>query len=621
MRRQKLMVFGVVFLVLIASGLLQAEEKKQNFYGSFSLGYRSVSTDGTIEKYKEDINLDDGVRLLNFNFHFRPETGMKKIFDQLDVSLFNFGGDPFESFQLNVAKYGVYDFSYNRRKSAYYYADQHEVNGALYNPNSFDFERLSDSGQLKVWLLSGVQLYLDFTRYKKKGESITTLDINRIEFEFDRPIDEESKEIVVGVNAQLARQFSLVLEERRLEFETTNSFFLPGYADGGPFARYPSSLEYFNQNQPYSLDSATHSLKFSAQPFNWLVITGNARLIDQDLDLTYSEAAEGINYLGRYFAYAVAGEGSFDRKIGLYDVDLSLFLTKRLALVGAVRYKDFEQSGNFTVNGETNSMSLNYDTLGFEGGLQYQFSSAATVTLGYRNEERTLDGVETITYEEKTRHQGLFGNISWRPSRTFRWTADYQFRTYDEPFTLISPTDFHRFRTTANFHVKDFAFTATYLLTDIKSEVYEDKWTSSRNQFSLRGTYTHGIVRASLGYAYHQVKHEADRLVEYPPYYSVPGPGAFPWDIRYEGKSSLFDGMLALSLNQTWRIVGYFNLYSNSGFWEIDRKWFKGQLEYTLPNGIIASLGYRYVDFKEKMSGFNDYSANIVELSFGYRWK
>jgi hypothetical protein len=36
--------------------------------------------------------------------------------------------------------------------------------------------------------------------------------------------------------------------------------------------------------------------------------------------------------------------------------------------------------------------------------------------------------------------------------------------------------------------------------------------------------------------------------------------------------------------------------------------------------GLAAELAYRTVDFKEPMSGFNDYKANIFEISFGYSW-
>jgi hypothetical protein len=48
---------------------------------------------------------------------------------------------------------------------------------------------------------------------------------------------------------------------------------------------------------------------------------------------------------------------------------------------------------------------------------------------------------------------------------------------------------------------------------------------------------------------------------------------------------------------------------------------FKGYIEYTFPGGYITQVGYRYVNFKEKDSGFNDYKANILEFSFGYRWE
>ena len=92
-------------------------------------------------------------------------------------------------------------------------------------------------------------------------------------------------------------------------------------------------------------------------------------------------------------------------------------------------------------------------------------------------------------------------------------------------------------------------------------------------------------------------------------------------DILYEGKSNLFDASLSADLANNWALGGYANVYWNRGFWEIDRITFKAYLEYTFNNGLVSQIGYRYVDFKEKMSGFNDYSANILEISFGYRWK
>jgi len=122
------------------------------------------------------------------------------------------------------------------------------------------------------------------------------------------------------------------------------------------------------------------------------------------------------------------------------------------------------------------------------------------------------------------------------------------------------------------------------------------------------------------GYSLIDIEHKGSQLVFYPPSWSGPA-GTFLWDIFYEGKSNLLDGSFSFNPSQKWKIGLYANSYSNSGFWEISRTILKGYLDYTFDNGFITQLGYRYVDFKEKSSGDNDYKANIVEISFGYRWE
>jgi hypothetical protein len=65
----------------------------------------------------------------------------------------------------------------------------------------------------------------------------------------------------------------------------------------------------------------------------------------------------------------------------------------------------------------------------------------------------------------------------------------------------------------------------------------------------------------------------------------------------------------------------YFNSYKNTGFWEIQRSMLKGYIEYMFDSGIVAQLAFRHVNFEEADLGLNDYKANILEISFGYRWK
>ena len=623
MLRKKIILFAVMlaFSFSLVNALPQEQENdKQTFSGSFMLGYRSVSTSGTYNKYREDINLDDGIRLFNFNLHFTPDEAWKKVFDRLDLNVYNYGGDPFETFGLSIQKYGTYQFQYDRKKSEYFYHDMQEIGGGhLYDMHSFNFDRVSDSGLLKIRLGSMTNLYLDFDRYTKKGNSITSLDINRIEFEFEKPINEESKAVTVGAQVNLKR-YSFIVEEKFLEYKNSNSLFLPGFADGGAGASYPSSLNYFFINQPYELKSNTHSFKLNARPFDSLLIAGSAVISDQDMDLSYSEGADGVNYLNRFFTYGANGEGSFERKLQMFDLDLTYLLFNKLAVIGAVRSHDFEQTGSFTINAEEEEAMIKYDTLGIEAGLQYQFSSQLALTVGYRNESRELDGVETVTYEEKTQRNGIFGNMKWDPSRAFKLILDYQHGSYDDPYTTISPTSMDRFKATTKIQVKNCSFSGSYLFSKSKSEVYSDLWESTKNQFNLRAGYHASQFKLFAGYSLMDIKHEGDRTIAYPPGWSGPG-GTFLWDILYEGKSRLMDASLAYNLDANWSVGGYANFYSNTGFWEISRKTFKAYLEYAFEMGLVGQLGYRYVKFEEKDSGFNDYSANILELSFGYRWK
>ena len=619
MRNKKiLLVLTLTILVFSATLSLQAQEESKNLYGKFMFGYRYVDTNGAAERYQQDINLDDGMRLFNFNLQITPNETFQNLFDRIDINMYNFGGDPYETFRLAIQKTGKYKFQYDRRKSNYFYADQHEIDGGhLYNPFTFNFDRTMDSMLVKLWLHKYVDVYVNFDRYSKKGDSTLTLDIDRIEFEFDKPIEENYKQFAIGVDFHL-KNFTFVFEERVMDYTNTNSLFLPGAVDGGEGARYPSELNFFTLNQPYDLKTYTHTFKATGRAFDRLLINGFAQLSNQDMALTYSEVADGVNYLGKFYMNNQGGKGKFDRNINLFDFDVTYLMFNKLAVVAAFRFNDFEQEGYLTVDGEKEEAMLKYNNKAAEGGLQYQFSPRMVITAGYRYEIRELDGIETVTYEEKTQRNGLYGNVKW-DIRAFKLTADYQFGDYKDPFTLISPTSFHRFRFTAKANVDNFNFSGSFLWNQAKSEVYDDSWNSTKNQLNLRIGYNGQKVHISGGYALIDAEHKGKRTVEYPPTWT--GPGSFPWDILYEGKSNLFDASLSADLAEDWTLGGYANVYSNTGFWEIDRFTFKAYVEYTFSNGLVSQIGYRYVDFKEKMSGFNDYSANILEISFGYRWK
>jgi hypothetical protein len=623
MRKKHILpTFLGLVLACSSAASLRAQGK---FSGDFLFGFRFVDTSGpgADYKYKEDINLRRGARLSSFNLSYAPDNGLKTLFDRVDIRVLNLGGDPYESISVGLQKYGLYEIRYDRRKSAYFSHDLTRTEfGALYDLFTFDFDRVQDSGTARVLLAKGINLYFDFNRYSKKGVSTTSLDLERVEFEFQKPVAEDSREAALGLDLRFGR-YSVVLEERFLDYRNENSYFLPGYADGGPDAEYPSALNFFSMNQPYDLSGNRHSLRFTARPFDRLLLSGSGQVFSLDEDLAYSESASGLTYLNRRFQYVKSGSGRFDRDIQLAGLDLHYLLLNRLSLVGAVRFHNFDQTGDLTIDGETTSQNIGYKTWGADGGVQWEFSPSLILTLGYRFETRDLENLETVDYELDTTKHGGFANVRWDVSRGLKLTLDYEHSGYQNPYTLISPTSYDRLRMTAKYQAGGLNLSASYLWNGVKSDLGTGDlvpFKTNRNQFSLRAGYHAEKIQAFAGFTYLQSKRDGERSVEYPPSFSGPG-GSFLWDILYEGKGSILDASFSVDLGRAVRAGGYALVYSNSGSYEVGRTTFKLYLEYALAGGYVAQAGYRYVNFKEELGDFNDYRANIFELSFGYRWK
>ncbi len=608
--------------MLLAAAAVSPLEAQSRFTGDFLLGFRTVDTGGpgADSKYREDLNLKGGARLYNLNLSYQPDESGKKLFDRFDLTMVNLGGEPFETISARLQKYGKYQFKYDRRKSAYYYKDLTQVDGgSLYDLHMFDFDRVVDSGSAKVWLTRNADVFFSFDRFTRKGASTTTQDIGRQVFPFDKPIQEESRQVALGLNVHFKR-YSFFLEEKYINFQNDNSYFLPGAADGGPDAVYPTTLDNYSLNEPYELKTSIQTFRFTAGPFDRLYLSGSAQWSNLDENLSHTESGSGINELNRKFTIGNSGSGTFERNQQRYEFEATYRLLRKLSIVGAVRHQNFDQTGSLTIGSAPATGEYAYKTMGVDAGFQYEFNPKLILTLGYRFEDRRLENLETVNFEPQTTKGGGFGNLRWDVSRRLKLTVDYEHSSYDDPFTLISPTSFDRLRATAKYQMGVFSLSAAYLYNNSESDIVDDMFKASRNQFSLRGGFHKDNFKGFVGYTYLQAKREGTRTVSYLPFWTGPG-GTFLWDLLYEGKASILDASLTWDLNAFWKVGGWVNSYSNTGSYDVKRTMAKAYVEYAFAGGYSAQAGYRYAWFKEPNLGFNNYQANIFEFSFGYRWK
>lgn len=603
-----------------------AADEVSNFTGAFRIGYRSVDVGGAESKYREDLDYDDGARLFAFRFELKPEND--RFVDLVTLDVGNLGGDPFESIYFGVRKFGKLDFAYSRTKSDYFYEDTilpvSQSNPSLSNAgdfHTFDFDRVRDRATFGFQLAPRAKLDVGFERFTKRGESTTTLDIQRDEFELDRPIDESYDNLRVGFEYAWERA-TLIVEEQVREYENHYEVFLPGQSLG----ENPDDatiLDFFFLDQPYSYDSLQHTVRLNARPNDRWIVTAAAVVQTLELDIDAVETSQGIDFRGNPFSTDAIGAGDIDRDTQMVEIDLSYLVNDRVAIIAGARRHQLDQDGRFRFADGLNLGDWDIETTGAEVGVEVAATPALTLAAGVSFESRDVehdasDGGGPLEPETSTTDRdGVFARLAWRPNKRFHLEASYETSTIDDPFTLTSPTDRDRLRLSAEYkHVSGFYARGTYVAQQLEND--EGNWDVDRDQITARFGYRRDGLDVAAGYTTYDVDRVADRTVT-----TLPGFGggvSFPFPIFFEAESDFLDARLRYRTNDRVTLGVDLRQYETDGVFALERDDLRAYCELTLAEGYLIHLGYRTVDYDEDAASFDDYDADILEVSVGYRW-
>ncbi|MDY6986628.1 MAG: hypothetical protein SWQ30_01110 [Thermodesulfobacteriota bacterium] len=611
-----LLVLVSLLLISFASPVWSQYGEQGSWHGSFMLGYRVVDVDDGEEKFKEDINLDDGARLFNLDFDFAPGEDLRGFVDQVNFDMNNFGGDPFETFCLGVRKYGDYTFNYKRMKSDYFLPGESGGESTI-EFSKFDFERVHDSASLDIRLSKAAKFNVGFDRYTKEGDSTVTMDIEHDEFEIQSPIDESLNEYRGGFEYAW-KKVTVVLEERIRDFENAVDIFLPGFSLGEDQSpEDPTTLDFFFLNQPYDFLDFQHTARVMAHPTERLTIQASASIHDLEQDTDVSEESQGVGYQGNAYTTEMSGSGDIDRDVGLVDVDVSYLLTDRLVLMGCVQYKKLDQDGYVAFGSEQGDSEWQIETWSGEAGVEAHLLPELTLSGGVRHETRDVDSFwyyndQLTEEEEETKHMGYFLTLGWRPLRDFRLMAGFEQNSYDDPYAMSSPTDRQMYRIRAQYGGGEgFSISGAYRLTCTEND--DSDWQSDYQTLNVRAGYRMASFSASVGYSMVDIERDIDQRVD------AEGT-AIPLSIAYDADSDYFDGRLVWSFVERWKVGGDLRFYENDDDFAMDRKDFRAYVEHEMGQHYVAHLGYRFVEYDEDLNENDDYSADIVEMAIGYHW-
>ena len=606
-------------LFLVGTGVL-AQPSESPLTGSVSLGTRSVDVEGAATKYREDINLDDGIRVFDIDVSYRPTDADARL-DDLTFRTNNLGGDPFESIHFSARKFGAWKLKLDRRRSDYFYEDTilpaalASVAGSTGGDfHHFDFERVRDSASLELAVSPATSLSIGFDRQQRVGESTTTLDIQRDEFEIDKPLDESLESLRIGISHRWQR-VTLIFEEQIRDFENTSELFLPGASPGLNTTTNPAELQFFFLDQSYDFDSQTHLLRAIVDPTDKIDLSMMWRRENLNLDTFASEQSLGTTFTGTPFSTDTDGPGRSGRDVESFAIDLGFSIGERARVIAGARSNALDQDGAQVFGAENSRSSWDIETDGFELGAEVALGPRTVLTAGWSTESRDVDFDRLFAgmpsgIDRDTKRDGYFARMQHTTESGLRVSATIEDNRIDDPFALAVPTDSQRYGLSFRYAFGNgIDIQGSHKRTDVANEA--SGWISDTEQSNLRLRYTRDNMQIAAGVSLIDVSREIDQLV-------TGGTRQVFFPIFYGADSALYDVSVRRRVSERITLGGSLREYENRGSFALERDDHRFYAEIGLTDDYMISVSYRDVSYRE--DAFDAYDAEILELGSRLLW-
>lgn len=592
----------------------------QDLTGSVTMGWREVSVSGSRPKYDEDINLPSGPRLVDASMRLEASDRDDQWPDLVAIDVSNLGAEPYENLRLEIREFGAYRFRAERRRSDYFYDDilvlpeNASITGSTGGDfHRFDFERVRDDVSLDIDLNSRARLALGIERFEKEGSSTTTLDVQRDEFELDKPIDETMQVWRVALDYRWDN-VALTVQERVSDFENRSELFLPGFSVGENSGDL-TTLDFFFLDQPYDYRSYEHTVRITATPIPRLQLAFGTVASELELDAAASERSQGVDFTGAPFVTDVAGAGGIDRDLLLFDVDATYTVSDRLQLTAGARRYRLDQAGRLPFGDDQGGQSSwDIDNTGYEFGALFAATPAVTVSAGWRGERRDVDVsltpqmMTTSSESRDTDSDGFYVSLDYRPRNNLALTASIDDANLNDPYSLASPTRSTRYRLRGRYRL-DNGLLITASHSRSKRDNDTSQWADDNEQSDLRLSYTGERLMLSVGASVVDLSRDFERLV-------TGGSRQDLFSVAYAADTSFIDAAASYRLRDTVTIGGNYRAYDNDGSFDVKRDDALGFVELGLSRRYTARLSYRYLNYAE--GGIESYDADIVELSLNF---
>ncbi len=447
----------------IALAPARAEEERTAMVGQVELLYRSVSVDGSRDKYNYDFaGLDGGTRLGSTFMEWQNSDS--EYLDYARVDLLGLGGEPFESAGLKMGRKDKYKLSFTHTKQRYVY-DLFDVTNDV-DGNAWDTDNRRTGLDLTLHVTPKIDILLQYSDLERTGDG---REIRRVRdgefFSLERPVDFQVRRYGAGFDMQAGPARIYFLQEFR-RYEDQQDFFSD--FNNGLDATNSTTIDTLRWIQNDRGEAHLTTLRFFT-PLGervYLAASVYGTLIgDEEVKSRVSQNGSGTDSGGSPWNWVDGfSEADIKQDTIVGEIDLSVAIVRAFGV--SVGFRSLKQdarsngSKDLTASGSLSSLASDYDysmntaTIMLEGDPTSTFRYG----IGYRIVDRKLDrsasrsqsGQRNADFESDGDTSAVL-SLAWRPLPWMRFEGQIEEGSVERPFTTVSPYEVDHARVQATF--------------------------------------------------------------------------------------------------------------------------------------------------------------------------
>ena len=493
---------------------------------SLEFGYRGISVDGDVNKYKSDLNYKAGPRLFDSSFLMKSRDGNGGLFESLLVTSTGWGADPQGNLRISAENPKWFRFDGTYRRFKYYrFLNTFANPNWVFSPPQFSVPPKPTTGEhgyntnvhlgdFDLTLLpknERIRFNVGYSPERYSGPAFTNYHSGGNEFNLLSELQSRANDFRVGADGRLGPvNFSFLQGFRRFR---DDSFIDNGVNPGINVNTTVAGLATFHRNEPTR--NSVNYTRFSVQTLiaRRLDITGRIVYSKSTSNYDFIESFTGRNWNTRISGfpptppnatpnilnlgqYNLSGDAERPNTIG--DVGLTYMATDKLRISDTFRVEDFSIDG-FALFSDFFSLTrgTRTDTIGFsnfnvntlteyrkyqntvEG--DYQFNPRYSVHLGYRYANRRrreeISGFNLGSnqptpltpeeLEETNNTHAILAGFKARPMNNWTIYFDAEKGTADNVFSRIGNYDYTNIRAKSRYKpTAKLAFNASVITKD-----------------------------------------------------------------------------------------------------------------------------------------------------------